>query len=105
MKKLGMNQKIKKAATMVMTMHFGLGMAMVSYAGDYGKNIATWGLDQAFWIVLLLMGISMAVSFAKHATVGIIITAVVGGVVAYACKNPEQAIKIGDALSRAVIGG
>lgn len=105
MKNLKKDERLKKVVTLVMTMHFVLAMAMTSFASDYAKNGVSWFLDQAFWVVLGLMALGIIVSYTKHATAAMITSAVIGGVVAYVCKNPESVIKIGDTLSRAVMGG
>lgn len=105
MKNLKMGNRYRKAMTMVIAMHFVLIMAMTSYASDYAKNGVSWFLDQAFWVSIGFMAIGVIVSYVKHATAAMVTSAVVGGIVAYVCKNPESVIKIGDALSRAVMGG
>ncbi len=105
MKNVKMDNRMKKAMTVVITFQFLLTMAMTSYASDYAKNGVNWFLDQAFWVAIGCMAVGIIVSYVKHATAAMVTSAVLGGIVAYVCKNPESVIKIGDALSRAVMGG
>jgi len=105
MKNFKMGNRYRKAIIMVMAMHFVLIMTMTSYASDYAKNGVNWLLDQAFWVAIGFMVLGVIVSYVKKATSAMIISIVVGGIVAYICKSPESVIKIGDALSRAVMGG
>jgi predicted signal transduction protein with EAL and GGDEF domain len=105
MKNVKMENRIRKAMTMVITFQFVLTMAMTSYASDYAKNGVMWFLDQAFWFVIGVMAFCAITAYVKHATAAMVTSIVVGGIVAFLCKNPESVIKIGDALGRAVMGG
>lgn len=105
MRNVKMKNGIRKAITMVITFQFVITMAITSYADNYAKNGVKWFLDQAFWVAIGFMVVGIIVSYVKHATAAMVTSAVLGGIVAYVCKNPESVIKIGDALSKAVMGG
>lgn len=97
--------RLKKAMQVILTVQFVLNMVMVSFAEDYAKNGVTWLLDQAFWIVIFFMIVGLGVAYSKHATAAMISVAITGGIIAYACKNPESFTKIGETFARVVTGG
>lgn len=105
MKDLKKNERFRKVMFMVITMQFVLMTGMTSYASNYAKNGATWLLDQAVWIVITIMAGVAIGCYLKKATVAMVTTIVVGGVLTGICAKPEAVTKIGDALLKAVTGG
>lgn len=100
-----MNKRIKKAAMTALTAQFVMSMTMVSFASSYAENGVKWFLDQAFWVVIGVMVFCAIAAYVKHATAAMVTSIIVGGIVAFMCKNPESVIKIGEALGKAVTGG
>ena len=50
---------------------------------------AKWGFEQAFWVVLFVTLVVAAGAWMKHALSTAIVTVVIGGILAYLCKQPE----------------
>ncbi|MCC2821003.1 hypothetical protein LK537_27285 [Lachnoclostridium pacaense] len=103
--KISENARLRKVITIWLTVQLVLSMAMVSWASNYAENAAKWGLDQAVWVVLF---ITLAVSIGaamKHATGTMFTTIIIGGLLAFFCKQPEKVIEIGNAIGNKIFGG
>lgn len=99
------NERFRKIMLLVTTMQFVLMTAMTSYASNYAKNGATAILSEATWVVIVVM-VGVAIGcYIKKATVAMITTIVVGGILTFVCANPESVTKVGESLVRAVVGG
>lgn len=96
--------KVRKVLKVWFMIQIIFSMTMVAYAANYAENAAKWGLDQAFWIVVII-AIGVAISaWMKHATGTMIVTILIGGLLAYLCKNPEKVTEIGTALGSKIFG-
>lgn len=69
---------------------------------NYGKNIADWGLDQIFWLILLIGIAVIAGSFIKKNWVGAGITLVAVAIVCYFIKNPTKLSDLGTTISKII---
>lgn len=83
-----------------------MGMVLVTTASValaenvYAQNAATWVLDGAFWLIIVLgvIGIGMAaVKRNASLALGILVGA---GIAAYFCKNPNALATIGSNIAR-----
>ena len=106
--KLLRNDKFKRCVLMVLTIQLVFAMTMMSFAsggGNYAESGVKWFLDQAFWVVIAITVFGAIAGVLKHATSAIIITIIVGGLIAFLCKQPETIANIGDTIGRIVTGG
>ena len=96
------NKKVRRVVGLWVTLQLMLSMTMVAYASNYAENAAKWGLDQLFWIVLAVTAFALVGAIVRKSTSTMIISLVVGGVVAYFCKNPEKISSIGETIGGAI---
>ena len=101
--RLSENTRIRKCITILLSIQLTLSMAMVSFASgaNYAENAAKWGFEQAFWVILFVA----AGAWMKHALSAAIVTVIIGGILAYICKQPEVISTIGNAVGSRVFGG
>lgn len=99
------NAIFRKIMLMAVTMQFVLMTAMTSYAANYAKNGTTWALDQAVWIIIGIMVFVAIGCYVRKATVAMITTLVIGGLLSAVCLIPESVVKVGEGLLRAIVGG
>lgn len=74
----------------------------VEGVANYGKNVATWGLEQIFWIVLLVGLAAAAFAFIKKNWVGALITMAAVAIVCYFIKNPTKLSELGETLGKII---
>lgn len=103
--KISDNKSVKRILIVILSIHMVLSMTMIAFAANYAENAAKWGLDQAFWIVILITVIVAIGAWLRHATSAMVISVVVGGILAFFCKNPEKVTEIGNALAQTIFGG
>ena len=105
--RLSENTKIRKYIMILISIQLTLSMAMVSFASgaNYAENAAKWGFEQAFWVILFVTLIVAAGAWMKHALSAAIVTVIIGGILAYICKQPEVISTIGNAVGSRVFGG
>ena len=101
--RLSENTRIRKYIMILLSIQLTLSMAMVSFASgaNYAENAAKWGFEQAFWVILFVTLIVAAGAWMKHA----LSAAIIGGILAYICKQPEVISTIGNAVGSRVFGG
>ena len=101
------NKKIRSLVMVVLVANLILAFSMVAFAGDtnYAERGAKVILDNAFWVVLVVCVIIIISAFLKHSTITIVMTIIIGGIIAYFCKYPEKLTVVGETLSKAVLGG
>ena len=95
--KLLRNDNFKRCVLMVLTIQLVFAMTMMSFAsggGNYAESGVKWFLDQAFWVVIAITVFGAIAGVLKHATSAIIITIIVGGLIAFLCKQPETIANI-----------
>lgn len=73
-----------------------------SQASNMGEKVAKWGLDQIFWIGLLIIGIALIGCLMKKAWVQAVIIAIIGSVVLFVIKNPDVITRIGEGIGQQV---
>lgn len=71
-------------------------------AANYGKNIATWGLEQIFWIVLFVGLAVAAFAFIKKNWVGALVTMAAVAVVCFFINNPTKLSDLGTTLGNII---
>ena len=77
-------------------------IVLATAGADFGKNAATWGLDQFFWLALAAGLIGAAVLAVKKNVVGAGMTAVVTAIVSYFIKNPQKLADLGAMLAEKI---
>lgn len=91
---------------MFMVLYLTMMPAMVSHAAEsYAENGTKWILDQLFWVVICACIILLVGAFMKRSTVAMITIVIMGGMMAFFCKNPEKVIEMGETFARAITGG
>lgn len=108
MRELVKNKVFKKCVFVVLVMQIIMMMSMVSLAaGDanYAERAVSWFLDNAFWIVIAVTIFGMITLQLKHATSAMLVTLVVGSIVAFLCKSPETISNIGAAIGEIITSG
>ena len=105
--RLSKNTRIRKYIMILLSIQLTLSMAIVSFASgaNYVENAAKWGFEQAFWVILFVTLIVAAGAWMKHALSAAIVTVIIGGILAYICKQPEVISTIGNAVGSRVFGG
>lgn len=73
-----------------------------SQAGNLGENVAKWGLNQLFWVGVLIIGIALVSCLVKRAWVQAIIIFVIGAIVLFIIKNPELISKLGEGIGNQI---
>lgn len=77
-------------------------IALSTTGPTYGKNLATWGLEQIFWLVLIA-GIAVAAgAFVKKSWAGGALSAIGTALVCYFIKNPTKLSEIGTKLAQII---
>ena len=71
-------------------------------AGNLGESVAKWGLDQIFWVGVLIIGVALIGCLMKKAWVQAIIIFVIGAVVLFIIKNPELITKLGQGIGNQI---
>ena len=100
--KLLENTRIRKCITILLSIQLTLSFAS---GANYAENAAKWGFEQAFWVVLFVTLVVAAGAWMKHALSTAIVTVIIGGILAYLCKQPEVISTIGNAIGSRVFGG
>lgn len=80
-------------------MKYKLYNGLVAASINYGEKAAKWGLEQAFWVCLLVGGIGLVVSIVKKAWVGAGASLLITAIVCYFLKNPTKISDIGSGLA------
>jgi hypothetical protein len=77
-------------------------LSTILATADYGKNIANWGFDQLFWVILLAGIAGAAAAAIKKSWVGAALTSVGTALICYFIKNPERLSDIGNTLAQTI---
>lgn len=77
-------------------------MFLAAEGTNFGQNIAKWGLDQIFWIILLVGIAVIAFAFVKKNWVGAGVTLVAVALVCYFIKNPTKLSDLGTTLGKII---
>ena len=86
------------------TTYLVYGYGIFASGANYAENAAKWGFEQAFWVVLFVTLVVAAGAWMKHALSTAIVTVIIGGILAYLCKQPEVISTIGNAVGSRVFG-
>lgn len=98
--------RIKMVMTIFLMVSMFLAFTMVSYASaNYGENGAKIVLDNVFWVVLTITVMMSIAAWMKHATVFLVMTMIIGGMIAFFCKYPEKIAVVGESLAKAIFVG
>lgn len=77
-------------------------MLLAAEGANYGQNIAKWGLDQVFWLIILVGIAVIAFAFVKKNWVGAGITLVAVALVCFFIKNPTKLSDLGTTISKII---
>lgn len=77
-------------------------MTLLSTGAAYGENIAKWGLDQVFWLVLIAGIAGTAIAFIAKKWVPGILTTVGTAIICVFIKNPTKLSDLGEKLANII---
>lgn len=98
-------KKIKMLLTAVTATIVTFGSIVTAYAGNYAENAVKYGLQESYWVVLGVTAVVAIGAWIRRSTVAIIVSLIVGGLIAYGCKNPEIISRVGETIGQAIFGG
>lgn len=100
-----LRQRILQIAMCVLATIPAVSSVALATATNPGQNIANYGLDLIWWIALLGIAYVVIQLFMKRNYTVLLITIIIGGIVLYIIRNPQQLEVFGETIWQIVMNG